>query len=418
MTDVSRVARDAFSLRARWVFPVSSPPLDGGLVTIAAGRIVAVGENLSGRPPIDLGNVAILPGLVNAHTHLEFSDLTAPLGEPGTPLPDWIRQVIAWRRQRGPATASSIERGLAEVVGSGTTALGEIRTGAALPAGFDLPLALTEFREVIALDPTRFDAIVGDVNAWLAEPTDSGHRVRGLSPHAPYTVHPELFGRLVESAARHRAPLAMHLAESREELELLATGRGAFRELLEGAGVWNPSAFATPRRPLDYLPALATAPRALVVHGNYLADDEIEFLAAHRDRLSVVYCPRTHAFFGHDRYPLAKMLAAGVRVALGTDSRASNPDLSLWAELQHVAAAFPELPPARVLALATRAGAEALGLPAAGVLAAGHEANLSIVTLPEGETSPADPHLSLWHSATRPSPAIFRGRAADASQQP
>src|SRR5882672_12267202 len=89
-----------FALRARYVFPVVGPPIDGGIVTICGERIAAVGENLSASPPIDLGNVAILPGLVNAHTHLEFSDLAAPLGQPGMALPDWIRLVLAERRQR------------------------------------------------------------------------------------------------------------------------------------------------------------------------------------------------------------------------------------------------------------------------------------------------------------------------------
>src|SRR5205823_10181172 len=116
------------------------------------------------------------------------------------------------------------------------------------------------------------------------------------------------------------------------------------------------------RRPLDYLQTLATAHRALVIHGNYLAADEIQLLAAHRDCMSVVYCPRTHAYFGHEHYPLSQMLAAGVRVAVGTDSRASNPDLRLLAELRYIARHHPAIPRDVILRQGTLAGAEALGI--------------------------------------------------------
>jgi aminodeoxyfutalosine deaminase len=115
-------------------------------------------------------------------------------------------------------------------------------------------------------------------------------------------------------------------------------------------------------RPLDYLRELTTAHHALVIHGNYLAAHEIEFLASHRDRMSLVYCPRTHSYFGHEPYPLAQMLAARVRVAVGTDSRASNPDLSLWKDLQHIARHHPSVAPEAILQMGTLAGAEALGL--------------------------------------------------------
>ncbi len=108
----------------------------------------------------------------------------------------------------------------------------------------------------------------------------------------------------------------MHVAESREELELLAHGTGAFRQLLDGLGVWPPKTFTAGMRPLDYLNRLAEAPRTLVIHGNYLDREEIDFLAARRATMSVVFCPRTHAYFAHERYPLARMLARGVNVAL------------------------------------------------------------------------------------------------------
>jgi cytosine/adenosine deaminase-related metal-dependent hydrolase len=194
----------------------------------------------------------------------------------------------------------------------------------------------------------------------------------------------------------------MHLAESREEIEWLRSDGGPLRELLQDLGAWRPGRFGG-GRPLDYLHALAQADRALVIHGNYLDDEEIAFLAAHRRRMAVVYCPRTHAWFDHDPYPLARMLAAGVTVALGTDSRASSPDLSLLAEMQDVARRHPEIEPRAVLEIATLGGARALGREhSIGSLAPGKRAGLAVVALPEGRA--ADPHELLVDPAARASP--------------
>lgn len=128
--------------------------------------------------------------------------------------------------------------------------------------------------------------------------------------------------------------------------------------------MWDPTAIPLGTRPLDYLQLLAHTSRALVVHGNYLSEVERSFLATHADHMSLVYCPRTHARFGHPPYPLAELLAAGVRVALGTDSRASNPDLSVLSELRHAAQQHKSISPGVILFLGTLAGAHALGCEA------------------------------------------------------
>jgi cytosine/adenosine deaminase-related metal-dependent hydrolase len=208
----------------------------------------------------------------------------------------------------------------------------------------------------------------------------------------------ELLAELARLSAASRFPLAMHVAECREELELLRTGGGPLFELLADLGAWAPGAIPPGARPLDYLERLAQAHRALVIHGNYLEAEELAFLGARADRMSVVFCPRTHAYFGHERYPLTEMLAAGVNVAVGTDSRASNPSLNLLEELRWVAARFPQVAPPVVLGMGTLAGARALGLAGElGRLAAGELANLAVVRLPEREA--ADPFSLLFDSA-------------------
>jgi cytosine/adenosine deaminase-related metal-dependent hydrolase len=374
--------------RARWVIPIDRPPLENGLITVAAGRIVAIGKNVSGKSPQDLGDVALLPGLVNAHTHLEFSLLDRPLEAPGTSLPAWIRQVIDFRRQLGRWSQDEARlAGLAESRQCGVAAVGEIAT-AAWPDASPREVSTVEvvvFRELLGLSAERVAELSQRAREHVADRAGVEERRFhvGLSPHAPYTVHPDLLQTACSISREGKIPVAMHLAESREELQLLQSHSGDLVDLLRSLGAWHPGALPRGLRPLDYLQTLAKAHRALVIHGNYLAPDEIEFMAARRERMSAVYCPRTHAFFGHDPYPLAEMLAAGIRVAVGTDSRASNPDLNLFAELQHIARHHPSVAPEDILRMGTLAGAEALGLAAEfGSLTPGKRAKLAVVALP------------------------------------
>ena len=410
-----------FALQARYLFPVAAPPIPDGVVTIRGERIVAVGENTSGRPPQDLGNVAILPGLINAHTHLEFSDLAQPIGQPGMRFTDWIAQVVAHRRARQATVGDlltyrteAIGRGLQECIVHGTTTLGEIATQPTV--GYDvanraIPIRdryrTTVFLELIGLSENRIESLVQSARKHLATAQSARGWRPGLSPHASYTVHPRLLSQISRLSAESGVPVAMHLAESSEELELLTSAGGPFVELLKSLEAWDPTAIPLGIRPLAYLELLASAHRVLVIHGNYLSGEEINFLAARRERMSVVYCPRTHAYFAHDDYPLGELLEAGANVALGTDSRASNPDLSVLAELRHAYFAHPEIPAAAILRLGTENGARALGLDSeTGSLAVGKLADLTVVPLPDTKTS--DPH-ELVFEANTPVVMTYRG---------
>ncbi len=383
------------ALRARYVFPVDGPPIKDGVVTVVGDRI---------------GDVAILPGWVNSHVHLEFSDQEQPLGEPGGSFVDWIRQVIACRGQRDRDVSEAISRGIAECISSGTTSLGEIATARAddYPSPLD-SIDVTLMQEVIGFSAARSLSSFGAVINRLNDFEQRHDMPLGLSPHAPYSVHPTLVDRLVEQSAKERLPLAMHLAESPEELQLLADGDGPFRELLEDLSMWDGVAIAPGTRPIDYLRRLARAERALVIHGNYLQKNELEFLAEQRERMTLVYCPRTHAYFGHPRYPLVDALAIGVRVALGTDSRVSNPDLNVWEEMRFVAREFPEVSPEAALRMITIEGAHALGrVDQVGSLAVGKAANLAIVSIsPRRADSPFD---LLCDDSSRVIGTWYRGR--------
>lgn len=316
-------------LTARWTFPVDADPIENCLITIGSWRTITV-ERLAAPPDsdvIDLGNSAVLPALFNAHAHLEFSDLFEPI-QPPAPFSAWIQNLMAHRRQRTESTSTLAERGYEESGRSGVQYVGDIVTGDwTPPAGSDV----VAFREFIGLLPEQHDAQVELANRHIEDCLDHGV-YPGLSPHAPYSVSPRLYRSLIEVAKEKDRPLCIHLAETRAELELLDSGTGELVEMLTRFGIWRDDIIPRGSKPLDYLKPLANLNAASIVHGNYLSDEEIEFLGRHPN-ITTVFCPRTHRFFGHTNHPWQRLLAAGASVALGTDGRSSNPDYSLWAEV-------------------------------------------------------------------------------------
>jgi cytosine/adenosine deaminase-related metal-dependent hydrolase len=293
--------------------------------------------------------------------------------------------------------------GLNESLRAGVTTLCDICTATAISdlfCEFDVTAAL----EVIGFSRARagsaLAAVVERLNAL--QKSEGGHGIVtgrglkfGISPHAPYTVSPYLLRELITLANQRELPVAMHLAESAEELEFLQSGSGPFQELLDERSMWDPDAVPRGSRPLDYLRMLAGGPRSLVVHGNYLDGEELAFLASRRQKMSLVYCPRTHAYFKHPPYPLKQAIDAGVRIALGTDSRASNPDLDLLSEMRHVARHHPEIHPQQVLQMGTLAGAQALGRANnVGSITPGKLANIVAIPLPAGADGSASDLLS------------------------
>lgn len=390
-------------IRARWIMPMCDVPLERGTLEIEQGRIAAVHDR--GQSAVtDLGQVAVLPGLINPHTHLEFSDLDQPLAVRGS-FTDWIRATVSQRH--GTLTAQpAIHDGLSQLLRGGCTACGEIATSDASVQVMRAHGAQgVVYRELIGLSADGQEQQFDLAKRHLAT-RDVGDGLRlGISPHAPYSVHPDLYTRLIDLASTAQAPVAVHLAETRAELELLSSGRGPFESLLKDLGVWRDGLFGTGARIIDYLRPLDTVARGLVIHGNYLAAEDIEFLAT-RPHVSVVYCPRTHAYFGHTEHAWLAMRRRGVNVLLGTDGRGSNPDLNLWQELQFVANRDPCLHPQQVLSMATRDAARALQMDdRLGTLAVGKQADLTVVSLPGDST---DPYADLLRPQNRVV-AVMRG---------
>ena len=363
------------AVQAGCVFPVTSPPIPHGIVLVREGRVLDVLPPDAALPPgvtvRELGDVALTPAWINAHSHLELSDLTRPLGAQGLPLAEWIPLILQHRRQDSRDPIVAIRDGLQEAIASQTAAIGDIvpldldfEQLPPLFAGNNAPICGTAFFELMGWTPERAFETASQARLLLnaAESLFPKTWRPGLSPHAPHTVSADLLKWAVDESSKRDIPLAMHLAETQEEIQLLDKGDGPLRDLMAGVGPYPFEQIRVGKRPLDYLRVLADASQTLVIHGNYLDRKEIDFLGRRRDNMSVVYCPRSHAHFGHDPYPLRQMLDAGVRVAIGTDSRASAPNLDVYEELRLCVERHPTVAKHRILEMGTLSGAQALGV--------------------------------------------------------
>jgi len=377
--------------RASWVLPIVEPPIKDGWIAVDRGRIVATGRPSANRsePEIDLGDVAVLPGLVNAHTHLELSYLRDEV-PPAPQFVTWIRNVMAARRQRpdpaSPEIVEAIDRGIDEAVSTGTAVVGDIsNTLVTFDRIARSPLAAVVFYELIRFNAPEPEALVEQAAADLAR-LPATDRVRAsLAAHAPYSVAPLVF-RAIRAAVNREpfAPCSVHLSESVEEVEFIRSGGGPWRQLLQDVGAWDPAWVAPGGSPVKFLDDCGFLDgRVLAVHGVQMTADDLQRLI---DRgVTLVTCPRSNGHTGAGAPPIEDFYRSGVRVAVGTDSLASTPDLNVFAEIATMRALAPGVPASALLESATRHGAKALGFDADyGTIEAGKRARLLLVAVPPG----------------------------------
>ncbi len=386
------------TLGASWVLPIDGPPLREGRVAVEGDRVVWVGQDgdpgAPDGPLRDLGPGVLLPGLVNAHCHLKLSHLAgqAPFGEGFVP---WVEAVVAARDEPDEvrqACANAI-RFLEE---RGTVAVGDVSNALRhldLLAASDLRAVV--FLELLAWDPARAEATLSWADEQLAaveRQATSGVEVR-LAAHAPHSVSPELFAGLAE-----RGGIAsIHLAESPEESRFLADGDGPWAEFLVRRGFGHVSFHPPGTSPVEYVDSLG------ILHPGLVAVHAIQLDAADRERLSrggvaVALCPRSNRNIGVGTADVPGLLAAGVRLCLGTDSLASAETLDVLDDAVLLARQFPDIDPAALVHMATAGGAEALGLDDLGTLAPGKRAALAFAA---ADSPPSDPHVHLLSGEAR-----------------
>lgn len=377
--------------RADWILPIADEPLRNSWLALDRGRIVAVGrpDDRGGSDVVDLGRTVILPGLVNAHTHLELSYLRNAV-HPSTRFVDWIYQLMARRREfadpSNPAILHAAREGIREARAAGTALVGDISntlvTVRLLAEGAMPGVVFYELLRFNEADPVgrvqrarqQLEALprIDDVRTTVA-------------PHAPYSVAPLLFRAIRADLDRHPFERStVHLNESAEEVQFMRSGDGPWRELLQRIGTWTDDWKAPGTTPVGYLAdAGFLDKRILVVHAVQSTTADLARLAALG--CTIAACPRSNRHVGVGSPPLEAFYAAGVGVAFGTDSLASVEDLNVFGELAEARRIAPRVPASRLLESATRTGARALGFEREfGSIEPGKRAALLAVSVPEG----------------------------------
>lgn len=378
---------------ASWLYNPGQTPIPGGAVAVQDGRILAVGPATElvlrfGPPTADYSDCVILPGFVNAHTHLELTHFPAWRLRGGLDyhphrFVDWIVQLVKVRRGVSQAELlESLKTGIAACLRAGTTCVGDIVTNPELLAAYDgTALAGRYYLELIGQDQAQFgprlqkavDAVQGAFGAL----------VPGLSPHAPYTLAATLLPGIAAAAAQLQLPVSLHLAESPDEDRLLFDSAGPLADVLYPLVGWQgfltPPRRTTPARFFDAGGLLGQT--TLAVHCVQLTPSDASLLK--QRGVTICLCPRSNERLAVGHAPVHLFKRQGIPLCLGTDSLASNDSLSLWDELRFALDAYNgELTPEELLQLATSGGAAGLGLSGqVGLLEEGRRADLQVVPL-------------------------------------
>lgn len=359
-------------IRARIILPMTAPPIKDGAVLISGGRISWLGPYGDLAPHVacraeDWGEVVLLPGLINAHCHLEYTHLAGQLAPPKS-FPDWIKSILAAKSAWGFSDyAQSWLSGARQSLQGGVTTVGDIASVRELldvvrPA---VPLRVHSFLEMTGVRSRQSPRQMLDEGVSLMNRLPKCRGGVGLSPHALYSTLPELLSQAAVESRDNGWRLSMHVAESLAEFDMFMYARGPMYDWLASQRPCSDCGTGSPVRLCEQYGLLS--PRFLAAHVNYLWQDDAHRLARHG--ASVVHCPQSHAYFHHRRFPRVELMSAGVNVCIGTDSLASTrvvpkrpPRLSLLDELRTLSQIDALVSPADILGMATINGARSLGV--------------------------------------------------------
>ena len=380
--------------RARIVVTMDGAPIENGSVAVSGNRIVDVGDfdEIKARHAgevIDLGEQALLPGLINAHCHLDYTCLRGKI-PPQKSFTDWIRAINAEKTKLSPKDyVASINDGFAEAKRFGTTAIANLTAFPELISKVQPPIRTWWFAELIDIRAPdraneRVDAAIESLGRARPEPVLSeaeGGAPRGLAPHALFTASKDLFRRCEEIAQREDILLTTHLAESREEMEMFRHASGPLYEFLKNLGrSMDDCGNETPLGLFVGAPGDRSLPRWIVVHLNELTENDFDLLKQSNLKFHVVHCPRSHNYFGHSPFAFERLRSLGFNICLGTDSLASTESLSLFAEMRAFQKRFPTVSAEEILRMVTVNPARAMRQEhALGRIRAGFEADLTAI---------------------------------------
>jgi aminodeoxyfutalosine deaminase len=383
-------------LAARWLIPVEGPAIEyGALLVDPNGRILDVGSDSSvprpeGVPADMFEDAVILPGLINTHTHLELTGFGGRISE--LDFTSWIRQLRELKSTRSPAEyLEAARRGVAECFAAGVTTVADTGdSGAVIRALVEAEGAGLAYQEVFGPHPDQVGESLAGLQVRVAGLREiaSDRACIGVSPHAPYTVSGPLFRAVAEWARRDQLPIAVHIAESPAESELVRQGTGPFAQAWRRRGI--PLPWPCGQTPVSWLAEHGVlSPQTLCIHAVQLDRRDIDELAD--SGASIAHCPLSNRAHGHGDAPLAELLARGIRVGLGTDSVVSVGRLDLLAEARAAASLVPSLSADDLIELCTLGGARALGLePQTGSLRPGKWGDCAVIRAPaRGPGTPA-----------------------------
>ena len=367
-------------IRARTVVTMDGAPIENGAVAVSGNQIIDIGkfDELKTRNAgqiIDLGEQALLPGLINAHCHLDYTCLRGKIPPPKA-FADWIRAINAEKASLSPKDyLSSINEGFAEAKRFGTTTVANLTAFPDLIPQIHAPIRTWWFAELIDVrEPKHANEIVDLAIESLGRPRSEFVRSAaergapwGLAPHALFTASKNLYERCEGIARRENVLLTTHLAESREEMEMFRNGSGPLYEFMKGIG--RPMDDCGNETPLErFLDLIGRGgspnrPRAIevnrpylpwiVAHLNELTESDFELLKKSNVKFHVVHCPRSHDYFKHSQFPFERLHSLGFNICLGTDSLASNENLSLFDEMRAFQRSEPGISPDEILKMVT-----------------------------------------------------------------
>jgi aminodeoxyfutalosine deaminase len=365
----------ALRIKFRALLTMCSDPIENGELIIDEGEIVEVSKSRENDTDVlDLSDHLLMPGFVNAHSHLSLTALEKKLS-PDKSFVDWIRALIPLNSCLDTESrVQGILAGAEQMKRSGVTALGDyVADPEMLGVIDDLGFRSVLFLETIGFLSEKAQVLCQQVEEVLKKASLSPLSQLGLAPHAPYSVSPDLFRCLKKLAQKYHCPISSHVAEIKEESRFLVLGDDSLEELLKERSSWDPNWHPPYMSPMQYLSSLGFLDHLIAVHCNFVSDD-IKIMK--EKKVSAVFCPNSTKWFGRTEImPVRELLDSGVLVALGTDSLASNESLSFLAELRTADKLLTDVSRKEILTMATRMGGETLGLKC-GTLACGQRADL------------------------------------------